>query len=224
MTDIDQRLIDYVNDPAWRKTGYSEFLPGLQEIIDQLVEERTADLQEDLQAKRTGVSNITLQLGKSRKENEILRKALVKEVRFSQQSVQALRYVTDSKNIIVRALAKLIRWPDPEDDYEREQYNSVMEIFAEMKFQDAKWGPNRQQPNGTGSDEQKAKSRLSRARTDEAFANGTGTWEHILTEEVDEAFAEHNPRHLKEELTQVGAVAANWKAALMVKARKGILR
>ena len=46
-----------------------------------------------------------------------------------------------------------------------------------------------------------------------AFAEGRGTWRHILQEEVAEAYAETGAL-LGVELVQVAAVAAQWAAAI----------
>ena len=46
------------------------------------------------------------------------------------------------------------------------------------------------------------------------FTAGNGTWRHILTEEVWEAFAEKDSARLRAELVQVAAAAVNWIEAI----------
>ena len=84
------------------------------------------------------------------------------------------------------------------------------EIIQERVRQDAKWG-EQNHPDGTGPT-MTSLNRAEQARhaCDYAHRNGTGTWRHILEEEVAEAFAESDPNRLREELVQVAAVAAAW--------------
>jgi len=42
----------------------------------------------------------------------------------------------------------------------------------------------------------------------EAFKNGSGTWRHILMEEIAEVWAESDPYRMRGELLQVAAVVA----------------
>lgn len=83
------------------------------------------------------------------------------------------------------------------------------EVFGERSRQDAIWGIDRTIPDGTG-DHNIAEANLARAGCDDADAHGALTWVHILNEEVWEAFAEKDPRKLRQELIQVAAVAAAW--------------
>lgn len=60
-------------------------------------------------------------------------------------------------------------------------------------------------------------SYVARAECDRAFAEGEGSWSHILTEEVAEALEEaqfNNERFLREELIQIAAVCLGWVEAI----------
>lgn len=54
----------------------------------------------------------------------------------------------------------------------------------------------------------------ARRRTQRDFNSGHGSWEHILTEEVFEAYAEEDEEKLRAELVQVAAVAVSWIRAI----------
>ena len=92
--------------------------------------------------------------------------------------------------------------------------NVLKEIKKERKRQDAKWGEqNHRMVPPDMKEEQKALyiglSDHLRETCDKAFAEGTGSWQDILAEEVAEAFAEAvqgNKKAFREELVQVGAV------------------
>ncbi|KQO98361.1 hypothetical protein [Leifsonia sp. Leaf264] len=47
----------------------------------------------------------------------------------------------------------------------------------------------------------------AKERTDRHTEEGTLTWEHILREEIEEAFAETDPQKIRAEMVQVAAVA-----------------
>ena len=68
-------------------------------------------------------------------------------------------------------------------------------------------------PDGTGPSRSHFAD-IARTACQSAFENGEGTWRHILTEEVFEAFAEDDPDGLREELVQVAAVAVAWIEAI----------
>lgn len=84
------------------------------------------------------------------------------------------------------------------------------DIYQERRYQNEKWGAQRNIPDGTGSEQQAYNARYAKERCDRAFADGKGTWSDILFEEVEEAFAESDQAKLRAELVQVAAVAAAW--------------
>lgn len=74
--------------------------------------------------------------------------------------------------------------------------------------------------NGTGvSKGQSQDATMARRVCDDAFAAGNGTMAHILTEEVAEAIAESDPKHLRDELLDVAAFACKWIEAIDIKAK-----
>ena len=87
----------------------------------------------------------------------------------------------------------------------------LAEIAAERARQDAKWG-QQNHPDGTGTDPEGDAEIVGWAKEacQDAAARGTCTYRLILDEEVQEAFAESDPRKLRAELVQVAAVAAAW--------------
>lgn len=105
--------------------------------------------------------------------------------------------------------------------------NEVLgEVLEECRGQLEKWGLQNH-PDGTGplraspmvwgrladlNNEEFADS--ARKRTENDFDNGYGSWEHILTEEVFEAYAEDDQEKLRAELVQVAAVAVSWIRAI----------
>lgn len=98
------------------------------------------------------------------------------------------------------------------------------EVEAERIRQDAKWGEQNHE-NGTGTLSDGAPHsevidimKHTKKRCDEAAAEKTLTWEHILTEEYFEAMAETDPKLLRAELVQVAAVAVSWIEAIDRKA------
>lgn len=91
----------------------------------------------------------------------------------------------------------------------RAQSAVVDAIVAERGAQDAKWGVQNH-PNGTGMVGDRERADSARHVCDVLFRAGTGSWRDILHEEVQEAFAEHDPVKLREELIQVAAVAMAW--------------
>lgn len=101
---------------------------------------------------------------------------------------------------------------------------------TEVLRQDRKWGPQTH-PDGTGhyttplagypANAAAAGLRvIAQQQTEDAFApatdttRSTGTWRHILLEEVFEALAEEDPEKLQQELIQVAAVALQWAGAI----------
>ena len=110
----------------------------------------------------------------------------------------------------------------------------LQEVYAERERQHEKWG-EQNHPDGTGGEPSPKRSpeqvaqlrsvRVEHARNtrdlcDHAFAGGTGTWRHILREEVDEAIAEDDPVALRKELIQVAAVAVSWVEAIDRRAKR----
>lgn len=79
------------------------------------------------------------------------------------------------------------------------------DIVAEVGAQLQKWG-DQHHPIGTGSSVQSMEAEYYRARCKAAAADGSITWEHILQEEIAEAFAESNFSLLRNELVQSAAV------------------
>ena len=84
-----------------------------------------------------------------------------------------------------------------------------LSVIAERWRQLKKWGL-RSCPDGTGSEDQRYRAGLARARCNLAFKQKRGTWEHIPSEEVHEAYAESEYEPLRAELIQVATVALAW--------------
>lgn len=87
------------------------------------------------------------------------------------------------------------------------------DIDAERQRQIAKFG-DQHHPDGTGYDGSDRHAAFWRQHCQDAFADGEGTWGHVLLEEVFEAIAEKEPSTLRSELVQVAAVCAAWIADL----------
>lgn len=85
----------------------------------------------------------------------------------------------------------------------------IRDLAQERLRQDAKWGVQNH-PNGTGMLGDRERANGARHVCDTMFRSGMGSWRDILHEEVQEAFAEHDPVLLREELIQVAAVALAW--------------
>ena len=112
-------------------------------------------------------------------------------------------------------IARLFRIPiDYHPDAERggSAVEALAEVYTEIGRQDAKWGDQSRHPDGTQRAEDVFVANYTRGETQTAFAEGRGTWRHILDEEVAEAYAETGDA-LSEELVQVAAVAVQWRAA-----------
>lgn len=84
-------------------------------------------------------------------------------------------------------------------------------IDTERQAQLAKFG-DQHHPDGTGYDGSDGHADFWRQKCQRAFAEGEGTWGHVLLEEVFEAMAEADPARLRTELIQVAAVCAAWVA------------
>lgn len=89
----------------------------------------------------------------------------------------------------------------------------LKEVEAERIAQHLKWGEQNHPSFDPNADEAEARdmSDAARAECEEAFAQGRGTYCHILTEEFGEALAEcKNEAALRVELVQIAAVAVAW--------------
>lgn len=89
----------------------------------------------------------------------------------------------------------------------------LADVAEERVHQHRKWGPQNHL-DGCGSRSQALLAMDAREACETAFAAGGGTWAHILSEEVCEAFAESEPLRLREELVHVAAVAVAWCEAI----------
>lgn len=89
----------------------------------------------------------------------------------------------------------------------------LQQVLVERIAQDTKWG-EQNHPDGTGYDGSDRHADFWRQRCQDAFADGDGTWGHVLLEEVFEAIAEKDPAKLRAELVQVAAVAVAWVEAI----------
>lgn len=88
----------------------------------------------------------------------------------------------------------------------------LSDVRFERKQQDDRWGIQ-DHPDGTGPLFQLHATRM-RMDTQVSFAQGKGTWRHVLLEEVYEALAETDLKKLRAELVQVAAVAVSWVEAI----------
>jgi hypothetical protein len=90
--------------------------------------------------------------------------------------------------------------------------NVLVDVADERIRQDDKWGI---QDHPDGTDDTFAVNRDVHTRLcNDAFSVGKGTWRHILSEEVFEAYAETDVVKLRVELIQVAAVASAWVEAI----------
>lgn len=89
----------------------------------------------------------------------------------------------------------------------------LVEISAERTRQNVHWG-EQNPPDGTGQPGDRGTADRQRERCAQAFEDGSGTWRHIIREEMAEAFAESDPARLRAELIQVAAVAVAWVEAI----------
>lgn len=87
---------------------------------------------------------------------------------------------------------------------------ACLDVIEERKRQVAEWGCQ-SHPDGTAKEGDGEAADQARLVCDSHFIAGTGTWRHILLEEVREAFAEGGgSKALETELLQVAAVAVAW--------------
>jgi hypothetical protein len=89
----------------------------------------------------------------------------------------------------------------------------LAEILQERRRQDEKWG-EQNHPDGTGDVAFALMGNAAKTRCQEAAIEGNVTWEHILTEEIYESYAETEPEFIREELIQAAAVIVAWIAAI----------
>lgn len=94
-----------------------------------------------------------------------------------------------------------------------------LHIEAERLKQDKTWG-EQNHPAGTGSPSQTIVAIEARAACEQAAADGSLTWAHILGKEVCEALAEGDYARLRAELLQVAAVAISWIEAIERRPRR----
>lgn len=84
----------------------------------------------------------------------------------------------------------------------------TVELDAERQRQLAAFG-DQHHPAGTSS-QHRTDADAARRACQQAAADGTLTWTHILLEEFCEAVAETDPARLRTELVQLAAVCAAW--------------
>lgn len=93
-----------------------------------------------------------------------------------------------------------------------EHKEHIADVLFERVRQEVKWG-RQNHKNGTGrpgdAETAEAYKTICRSNTPE-----TDNWRDILSEEVYEAYAESDPRLLREELIQVAAVAFAWLGSI----------
>lgn len=114
-------------------------------------------------------------------------------------------------------IARLLRIPiDYHPDAERggSAVEVLADVYDEINRQDVMFGGQSGHPDGTADEPAFDTMCADNARRvcQQAFAEGRGTWRHILQEEVAEAYAETGAE-LSTELVQVAAVAVQWRAA-----------
>lgn len=113
-------------------------------------------------------------------------------------------------------IARLLRIPieyHPDAERGGSAVEVLADVYDEINRQDAKWGDQSNHPDGTHPYRyRQAEANYARLQRQQAFAEGRGTWRHILDEEVAEAYAETGAE-LSTELVQVAAVAVQWRAA-----------
>lgn len=105
------------------------------------------------------------------------------------------------------------------DNMSDEQIQAVIKVVSEVtreRFdQHTKWGeqnhPDFPVFDAFDAGAQKAMADEARDECQKAFAEGTGSYYHILNEEIAEAYAEYDdPQALRKELIQAAAVAVAW--------------
>lgn len=226
MTDIDSRIenlmVYYDVSSRYNPASVSAFPLDIQNIADEIVAEETAELRAEVTTQKKTIAELTAKLSSSEKDRLLATRAHVKQITLAHNKDEFLHRVVESKNPIIRFLAWASSWEGTTDRYTQLKYDSVNETLAEMDQQDIKWGPARQQENGTGPRNGYTDNlaNLYKHMTDERFRNGDGSWADILLEEVYEALAESNSRKLRAELNQVAAVCLSWIVSLKLQRKK----
>jgi hypothetical protein len=90
---------------------------------------------------------------------------------------------------------------------------ALLEVLAERRKQDEKWG-EQNHPDGTGGVRFQQLANYARTRCQEAAISDEVTWENILSEEFFEALAEDDEDALQRELIQSAAVIVAWVGAI----------
>lgn len=89
--------------------------------------------------------------------------------------------------------------------------NTTAEILAERSRQDAKFGADREQPDGTGDGRATVYVEAMQKIVGRSMEDGSISWAAILLEEVSEALAEKpGSPNLRTELVQIAAVCVAW--------------
>lgn len=211
MSDVDTRLLEILEP---------DLAERVQSIVDTMVEEETRDLDEEIAKHQEKVIKLTGLLRVQRHREDLLRRSLADQAGYARHGADFLYSALNSKNLLTRIAARGARWNKAVDQYSRLKQETVNEVLAENAFQDTKWGPARQMPNGTGRQYSSELADYYKEETNRAFAEGTGTWRHILEEEFYEAMAETNPKRLIAELLQVAAVCVAWIVSLKLQRPK----
>lgn len=113
---------------------------------------------------------------------------------------------------------RIIKIPvDSEDEVPREQdvgWDTVLhDIEVERQRQRDTWGTC-SYPDGTGRPWDTERAEVAREVCQSNGPVGEHNWRDIVQEEVSEAFAETEPKRLREELVQVAAVVTHWIEAI----------
>jgi hypothetical protein len=217
--DIDSGLLKILTT-TYLSNG--KFAEDIQKWSDQQAAEVVADLEKTNDEQKSLIKVLSVELGKAKKARDKYDTAYTSAMEIIRLFSLAEDSIIDSKNPVKRLLAHWVKWPDLSTDYDRAKNRTLAQVLGELHLQDMKWGPARQQPNGTGPrfNFDAGLADHYRQITNENFANGRGTWADILTEEFYEAMAEENPRKLKAELIQVAAVAVAWVVSLTLQKKK----
>lgn len=93
------------------------------------------------------------------------------------------------------------------------RYPGIVAVAIERIQQDERWG-EQNHADGTGDVYWKVVAEDAKRVCEAARGRGEMTYQHVLDEEVCEAFAESDPVRLREELVQVAAVAVAWIEAI----------
>lgn len=100
----------------------------------------------------------------------------------------------------------------------------LLDVLNERQAQDKKWGEQNHRDFYHDCDPRFLEfvREQNTQLCDAAAKAGTLSWEHILNEEVSEAYAtENDPAHLRRELVQIAAVCVAWIEAIDRRNRGG---